>query len=425
MLDLKKIFRVIKRNKDVIALYRIKIYNSKSKLLKWRIFRYIFLLQIIFKKYILHRDLIKEREKIKTNVSYYTENKISKRINLAVALKKVVEKEIVFIDVLDVILHTNVYEDEINGNIENSNLFEINQYGKTICDVLEQNNKEVYLLLHNKKLSKDFIKELLNKNEIYHFKDILYYSNDIKEKNNDISKIIQDKFAENKKFVYIGDYFKENISNNEISFLLIAYENCRVWGEKFRPKNNEKSIQMSIYSSILNNTLHEGINTYNRSYEFGFCYGGIISYYLLVQMIKNKQTFIKQYNKFKQDLYNDFGKNKLIDIILDLTFPKIVNNLIYDGTQENKNIDLQDLNFRKQYHIQQGIIDFVRKYEELLTKVNNNNEIEYAQIKEIFEFLLSSKNTEKMIKELSIGRNKKDGSLLYNDILSRIMCYDT
>lgn len=393
---------IIKTNKDIVALYRTKIYLSNNKIIEMKIFRLIVLVKIFFEKHVLKKNITEKRDKLVNNVPYYTENRISKR-RLASTLKSVLEKDIIFIDVFDVILNTTIYKEDIfnyyNAKELPNYLFEINLYGKMICDVLEENNKTVYFLLDEKRISKKYIKELLNNNGINNFKDIFTYSSKINNRNKDILSLINNKFIKTNKFAYIGRFFREKKSNEKRDFLAITHENCRFWGEKFRPEINE-SIPMSIYASMINNKLHQGLQKYTRAYEFGYCYGGIISYYIFVQTVINKSTFEVEFNKFKTKLLSDFNNNKIIQLILDLTFPKVINNFVYDGTEKRENIELKDFKFKKQYKIQEGIIDFSKEYEEKLVQINNKNEIEYEQIKEVINFLLKHKNnTKKMLKE--------------------------
>lgn len=406
MISLKELIKkIVKNNKDIVAMYRTQIYLSKSIFVKIKLFRYIILLKIFLEKHLLKKDISKKRDKLLNNIPYYPENNISKRRKLTTALKSVVEKEVIFIDALDVIINTSIYKEQISNYMEErkiedlpTNLFEINLYGKMICDVLEENHKDVYLLLDEKEISKELVKNILEQNQI-NYKDIIYYSDNIEERNNELLKIINDRFRTNTKFVYIGEFFKEEISDEQKDLMIIVYENCRFWGEKFRP-DNDNSIQMSIYSSMINNKLHEGMHTYTRAYEFGYCYGGIISYYILTQMIKNNTTFIIEFTKLKNKLLNKFKNNEIIDAILNLTFPKVVNNFVYDGTENRDNIELNDVYFKKQKSIQQGVIDFSKQYEEKLMQIINTNNIEYIQVEDIFEFLLkNTKNTKKMLKE--------------------------
>ena len=405
MLELKELIKkIIKDNKDLVAIYRMKIYLSESIFIKIKFLRYFILVKLFIEKYILKKDIYTYKNKLKNNVPFYIESHISKRRNLGNALKTVVEKDIIFIDIFDVLFNRVISKPQFQKYIKDNenistDLYKINPYGKLIYDVLTENNKKIYLLIDENNLDIKYIKKLLVENEITQYEDIIFYSKEIQKRSEELTEIIDKKFGAYNKFVYIGKFFQEKISNDTRNIMMIIYENCEFWGDKFRP--NVNTTKMGIYCSVINNKLHEGIYKYTRSYEFGLCYGGIISYYVFTQMVLNDQKFNVELENLKQKLYNDFEDKKIIDKILDITFPKVYNNFVYDGSEVKDNIQLDDIYFNKQYDIQKGIIDFSTEYEEQLKEICGDNSIQYDEIKEIIRFLLENKkNTKKMLKEI-------------------------
>lgn len=404
MFGIKEIIKkMVKNNKDIIAIYRIKIYLSTSNWSKIRLFRYIILLNLFIKKNILKKNVCIYKNKLKNNISFYTESRISKRINFANSLKTAVEKDVIFIDIFDFLFDKRICKRELkeymkNENNISTNLYKINPFGKIAYDVLKENNKKICLLVNDEAdLRMEFVKKLLLENGINQYDNIFFYLN--QKRGDELLDIIEEKYPSYNKFAYIGDFFQEKISNGTRSIMMIIYQNCEFWGEKFRPNIN--TIKMGIYCAIINNKLHNGMNKYNKSYEFGLCYGGIISYYLLIQMILNNEKFNVELDKLKQRLYNDFKNKKIIDMILGITFPKVYNNFIYDGTEEKSEIKLKDIYFSKQKDIQTGIIDFSKEYIETLEELCENNTIQYSEIKQIIKFMLENKkNTKKMLKKI-------------------------
>ena len=387
LIKLKK--RIIKSNKDLIYLYRFKIYTYRNRLIKNKIIRYALLLKLFFYKYILRKDLYKEINKIKNTIASFHESKISKRRNLSVMLKSIVEKEVFFIDILDVLIKMNITD--ISLCKKNKQTFDVNEYGKIVYDVLEQNKKEIVLILREDTLLRE-IEDFLNNNGITKFSKIIICSKDIKKRNQELKEKIEEDYKDKTKFVYIGEYFLENISDKDKDLIMIPYESCMYWGEKFRPES-KKSPQISIYSAIINNKLHEGIIEYNKNYEFGFTYGGIITYYVFTQMAKNKESFNNEYEKFKNKLLTDFKLKdyKFLEKILEKFFPKIVNNFIYDGTEDRTISDLENIKLSRDKKIQQGIMDFCKIYEEKLLKILEQNDISYEDLKQVIEFMINNK----------------------------------
>lgn len=78
-----------------------------------------------------------------------------------------------------------------------------------------------------------------------------------------------------KKIVHIGDNFTSDIqSARSMGIDAIYYKNCHEMGRPYRPTEMSELVG-SVYSGIVNTHLHNGIQTYNPYYEYGFIYGGL------------------------------------------------------------------------------------------------------------------------------------------------------
>lgn len=91
-----------------------------------------------------------------------------------------------------------------------------------------------------------------------------------------LQRIVKTLF-DGKKIIHIGDNYQGDVEGSQLGGLdTFYYENCNKIGNPCRPDGFD-SLTASLYKSIVNCHLHNGMHTYSKDYEHGFIYGGILS----------------------------------------------------------------------------------------------------------------------------------------------------
>lgn len=82
-------------------------------------------------------------------------------------------------------------------------------------------------------------------------------------------------YGEDANIFHMGDYFLNDVKRaRECGLTAMHYRNCRDMGNVHRCIGQSCLIE-SAYRAIINNTLHNGIQTYTQAWEYGFVYGGL------------------------------------------------------------------------------------------------------------------------------------------------------
>ena len=394
MLDLTKIKKKIKHNNlDIIYYYKAILYLSNSKILKIKIGRLIFLFYLFVEKYIFKKNISNKKNSIPNKIPIKNESYFDKK-NLSKTLEKLISKDVIIIDIYDVLLNKNIDFKYINDFKKIDNLFDVNTYGINIFKVLNQNNKEIVLLLQDEVISINQVRKYLEEKALINGFKIMCYNSEKKEFYQYINDLIE-KYENDITFGYVGKYNELRFKNKNVDFEVFMYESSDLIGKKFRPKDS--FLKISIYNQVINKKMHGDHKKYDNFYEFGFNYGGILTYYIFTQMVINNNSFDVEYNKFLRYLCEnyDFENNIFLKEIINLVFPEHINNFIYDNKRNSMPMTIDEYEIHNQKFIQQGIMEFCLEYEKKLANILNDNKIEIADIKTIIDFILENKNTAK------------------------------
>ena len=104
-----------------------------------------------------------------------------------------------------------------------------------------------------------------------------YVSSDFRKSKNDgqLYYLIKEHFGSQLTYLQIGDNEYSDIKQaKKCGFQTCYYHNVNSCGNKYRAKDMSP-VMSSIYSGIVNNTLHNGRFEYSPEFEFGFIYGGL------------------------------------------------------------------------------------------------------------------------------------------------------
>lgn len=152
-----------------------------------------------------------------------------------------------------------------------------NPYMYEVFQILKSAGKRIYAV-SDMYLPKNQMETLLNKCGYDGFADILvscdYYCN---KSSGRLFKILKGKVGANKYIVHIGDNQHADIEGAKIENIDTRYYRaCREIGNEHRCPGMSASIR-AAYDGIINTTLHNGIKKYSLPWEYGFCYGGLVS----------------------------------------------------------------------------------------------------------------------------------------------------
>jgi len=156
-----------------------------------------------------------------------------------------------------------------------------NEYIKTIFNILKYNQKEI-IAVSDMYLPEDIIKKLLKKCGFKGFSRV-YVSCDYRRSKatGKLYRFINKDFVKHKSVFHIGDdYTADCINARKTGWTAYHYPQCRAISKTFRPDNKTKSIASSVYRGIVANKIHNGtalIHPFDKYYEYGFIYGGIIT----------------------------------------------------------------------------------------------------------------------------------------------------
>lgn len=150
-----------------------------------------------------------------------------------------------------------------------------NPYFLKVVQELKKRGKTI-VICSDMYLGSDHIKELLTSIGYPEF-DCYYVSSDLRVSKHDgqLFARIKEDFGDSKSYIHIGDNVFSDIKQaGKSKFDTWHYRSTDSCGKPYRAKDMS-GIMGSIYSAIVNNYLHCGINTYTEEYEFGFIYGGM------------------------------------------------------------------------------------------------------------------------------------------------------
>lgn len=379
---------IIRNNGDIFAVYKMKIYTSDTVLLDYKIIRLIFLMLLFIKKYFFKINVYKEIDSILNVISDKQESKISKKNNSNLMLKNCIDSDIVIMNIWDALLCLNFDVKFVkSNNIKNAKekILSINSYGLEIYRLLEY-NKKCIILLDDQNVLENAVKKLLVSHNIT-VDNIIHVESDLAKHSININSFLDSHFPNVTSVAYIGKFFHSNLFKKTKKIVFYPYENPAFWGEKFRP-NDDSSIKFSIYKHLINNRLHTMNRRLNKYYEFGYTYGGIITYYLFCEMTQKDQSFAKTYDIFKKDICSNLNNEQInfLNQLMDVIFPAYINNLAYDEPKQEKSFTKIDL--EKQRNVQQGIVDFCVDFENKLYDIVNDNTINYKMISHFMNYII-------------------------------------
>ena len=152
-----------------------------------------------------------------------------------------------------------------------------NPYVKEMVEIALRNNK-VLIATSDMYYPHEYLNDLLSRKGFDCFKEI-FVSCDYRcsKRTGKLFEKISEKYPD-KRILHIGDDIEADcvstISIENVDSLY--YRNVNFEGSDYRPKTN--SIANSVYNGLVNAYLHNGVKPKNPQYEFGFVYGGILSY---------------------------------------------------------------------------------------------------------------------------------------------------
>lgn len=153
-----------------------------------------------------------------------------------------------------------------------------NSFMKSLYDFSLLQNKRV-IITSDMYLSSDQIKHLLlnlgfsSPLEVFVSSELGFGKEDGKMQMH-ISKY----FANSKKILHIGDnYIVDFLGSKSAGWDSIFYPNINSIGNRYRPIEM-KSIACSLYKSLLNIKFHSSPEIFDKHYEFGYIYAGLIAY---------------------------------------------------------------------------------------------------------------------------------------------------
>jgi HAD superfamily hydrolase (TIGR01549 family) len=123
-------------------------------------------------------------------------------------------------------------------------------------------------------------------------------------------KIVKEKVGLGFRYVHVGDNeYSDQKKAKEKGFSICPYQNVNTVGNRYRCEDMSV-LTGSMYRGIVNSHLHNGLNQYSMTYEFGFVYGGL---------------FVLGYCQF----IHDYVKTHQVDKILFLARDGDILNQVY------------------------------------------------------------------------------------------------
>ncbi len=155
-----------------------------------------------------------------------------------------------------------------------------------------------------------------------------------------------------KKYIHIGDNKNSDFwGSKSISWDAYHYMSCGEKGNVLRNTGLDTIIQ-SIYSGIVNNHLYNGIASYNKEYEHGFLYGGLLVYgfcewinRIATQKCIDKIWFLARDMDIVYKVYNIFFK------VFDNEYVSISRSAAYEISFEENTEEYIDFYFKSRANV--------------------------------------------------------------------------
>lgn len=206
------------------------------------------------------------------------------RIEAEIDARKLIGKknnhEVTIYDIYDLISERCNIKKEVGIYKEIEAEFDIcfaNPYFKIVYDELIKKKKTV-VAISNMYLPKEILLRLLNSCGFYFSASNIYVSCDYRcsKRRGDLFKAVEKDFGVGKEYLHIGDNYESDfIGARMAGWKSYYYKGVNEIGNKYRPANMSQ-LGGSIYSGLVNSRLHNGIEQYDKYYELGYTYGGIL-----------------------------------------------------------------------------------------------------------------------------------------------------
>lgn len=151
-----------------------------------------------------------------------------------------------------------------------------NPYFQRIVAILKSMGKRIYAT-SNMYIPSTMMKSLLKKCGYDGFEDIIVSCDyNCSKTNGELFKILKQK-CKSSQIVHVGDNYIADVQGAGIAGIKgLHYKSCRDYGNEHRSPGMSALIG-SGYRAIVNNYLHNGINSLTLLEEYGFIYGGVIA----------------------------------------------------------------------------------------------------------------------------------------------------
>ncbi len=375
--------KIITMNRDVLAVYRIKIYCSRSVLMSFRVVRYSLLLILLCRKYILRQNILTDRQQMKRTLCLEREGSLAKRPGLPGKAKMVMERDVILFDVTQILLSRVA---DSNAEVRT---YEVNPYGRLLFDIAVQNNKKVILIWNGTKQEQETVEKILAEHDYADYQELVFCNDRPDVRRAYIIEYLETSYSEKSSF-YLGSYIKPLPGSSLVRRSVSVYHECSFWGGVFRPDAGD-NLHISIYNHLLNNKFHSGMMKYSRSYELGYTYVGMISLYIFMQKKIRKTSFAEEYQRFQEMVKGSIkAKNhELVERLCYITFPPFLNNPVYDGSEMRDYSGLTlEQEIEKYITIQNAAAEFMNDYETRIYTYSEDYVISETDIMIILKFLL-------------------------------------
>ena len=218
-----------------------------------------------------------------------------------------------------------------------------NPYMKRVYDMLIELGKTI-VITSDMYLPHDMMEELLS-NAGYNGYKKLYVSCDYNKskRSGELYDIVKDD-NQNKTIIHVGDNWVPDITSAKSRGLEAKYyKNCHEIGNKYRSEGMSELIG-SAYAGIINTHLHNGTNTYNPYYEYGFIYGGL---------------YVLGYCNWIHEKCKKEGIDKVLFLARDGAIYQKVFNMLYDDVPNEYVLWSRIANAK--YSLESNKNDFIRK----------------------------------------------------------------
>lgn len=198
-----------------------------------------------------------------------------------------------------------------------------NGYIRNAYNYARSKNKKI-IAVSDMYLPTDFIKKLLSENG-YDYFDGIFVSNEYKcgKSTGKLQKTAQSIIGKNLTYFHIGDNYDADIMGSKAAgWKTYHYNNVCSTGNHYRITESV-SLSSSIYKSLVNAKLHSSNVYYDKFYEHGYTYGGVLSYGyaqwldtlshnenidLFLFTARDSETFYNVYKEYFNSVDNDYIK---------------------------------------------------------------------------------------------------------------------